>query len=250
MTSQIAIVDRCRCGVPEILVDPVGGQRREVVGGQLDHPLVLAPEVMRLLEKARGEDAELQVSEALGDLQRAGPGRERLVQLAEQRVDVRHERADPASAAVVVQPLGESLGLAQALQRPPDFTELVQHRPQLEADLEGLLQRGLALRQRIEDAERLLEPDPGVRERRPRGRLESGLPEIVHRLLPQLAPERRDGRAARSARRGDPGGASRSRRRSAREARGAAPAAVRRTSTSWVSACLKEYSRSGNSPVS
>ena len=39
---------------PEILVDPVGGQRREVVGGQLDHPLVLAPVVMRLLEIARG----------------------------------------------------------------------------------------------------------------------------------------------------------------------------------------------------
>ena len=135
------------------------------------------------------EDAESQVPEAPGDLQRAGAGHERLVQLAEQRVDVRHERADPASPAVVVQPLGEGLGLAQALQRPPDFTELAQHRPQLEADLEALLQRGRALRQRLEDAQRLLEPDPGVRERRPRGRLESGLPEIVHRLLPQLAPE-------------------------------------------------------------
>ena len=135
------------------------------------------------------EDAESQVPEAPGDLQRAGAGHERLVQLAELRVGVRHERADPASPAVVVQPLGEGLGLAQALQHPPDFTELVQHRPQLEADLEGLLQRGRALRQRLEDTQRLLEPAPGVRERRPRGRLESGLPEIVHRLLPQLAPE-------------------------------------------------------------
>ena len=105
------------------------------------------------------------------------------------RVDVRHESADPASPAVVVQPLGEGLGLAQALQRPPDFTELDQHLPQLEADLEGLFQRGLALRQRLEDTERLLEPAPGVLERRPRGRLASGLPEIVHRLLPQLAPQ-------------------------------------------------------------
>ena len=43
--------------------------------------------------------------------------------------------------------------------------------------------------QRFEDAQRLLEPDPGVQERRPRGRLEPGLPEIVHRLLPQLAPQ-------------------------------------------------------------
>ena len=103
---------------------------------------------------------------------------------------VRHDRADPASPAVVVQPLGEGLRLAQALQHPPDFTELAQHRPQLEADLEALLQRGRALRQRREDPQRLLEPDPGLRKRRPRGRLGSGLPEIVHRLLPHLAPQR------------------------------------------------------------
>ena len=96
---------------------------------------------MRLLEINRGEDAESQVAEAPGDLQRTGAGHERLVQLAELRVDVRHERADTASPAVVVQALGESLGLAQALPHPPDFTEQAQHRPQLEADLEGLLQR-------------------------------------------------------------------------------------------------------------
>ena len=86
-----AIVDGCWRGVSEILVDPIGGQRREVVGGQLNHPLVVAPPVMRLCEKARGENAESQVTEAPGDLQRAGAGRQRLVQLAEQRVDVRHD---------------------------------------------------------------------------------------------------------------------------------------------------------------
>src|SRR4029453_3070169 len=51
---------------------------------------------------------------------------------------------------------------------------------------EGLLQRGRALRQHLEGTERLFEPGPGVLGRRPRGRLEPGLPEIVHRLLPQL----------------------------------------------------------------
>src|SRR5439155_1241670 len=65
----------------------------------------------------------------------------------------------------------------------------VQHRSQLETDVDGLLQRGSALRQRLEDTQRLLEPAPSVLERRPRGRLESGLPEIVHRLLLELAPE-------------------------------------------------------------
>jgi AmiR/NasT family two-component response regulator len=81
-------------------------------------------------------------------------------------VNVRHERADSAASAVVVQPLGESLGLAQALQGLPDFRELGQHRSQLEADVdEGQLQCRLALRQRLEGAERLLEPGLGVRER-------------------------------------------------------------------------------------
>jgi hypothetical protein len=67
--------------------------------------------------------------------------------------------------------------------------ELGQHRPQLEADLEDLLQSELGLRERLKNAECLFEPSPGFLERRPRGRLESSLPEIVRRLLPQLALE-------------------------------------------------------------
>ena len=183
-----AIEDGCRHKVSERLVDPVGGQRREVVGGQLDHPLVLAPIVMRLFEKARTEDAERQVSQHPCNFQRPRPARNRLLQLAEVSVGRRHDRTDTPAAVVVVQALGDGLGPAQALQPPPGFTELVQHRPQLEADVEGLLQCGLALGERLEDTQRLLKPDPSVRKRRLRCRFEPGLPEIVHRLLPQLAP--------------------------------------------------------------
>jgi len=78
-----AIVDRGRRGASGVLVDPVGRQRREVVGRQLDHLLVLTPGVIRELENHRSEDAEPQVPETPGDLQRAGTGHERLVQLAE-----------------------------------------------------------------------------------------------------------------------------------------------------------------------
>ena len=97
---------------------------------------------MRLPEIGRGENAESQVPEAPGDLQRPPAAHERLVRLVEPRVDVRHEGADPPAPAVVVQPLGQRLGLAQALQHLPEFAELDQYRPQLEADLEGLLQIG------------------------------------------------------------------------------------------------------------
>ena len=58
-------------------------------------------------------------------------------------MDGRHESADLATPAIVFQPLGEGLGLAEMLKHLPAFTELAQHRPQLEANLEGLLQRGL-----------------------------------------------------------------------------------------------------------
>ena len=75
--------DRCRHGHAEIFVDPFGGQRREVVGGELDHALVVAAIVARLLEIACGEDAKPQVPEALRDLQGAGARRECLIQLVE-----------------------------------------------------------------------------------------------------------------------------------------------------------------------
>ena len=81
--QPVAIEARYRRGGSERLVDPGCGQRREVIGGQLDHPLVVASVVVRLLEIAGGQDAESQVPEAPRDLQRLGAGHKRLVQLAE-----------------------------------------------------------------------------------------------------------------------------------------------------------------------
>ncbi len=75
------------------------------------------------------------------------------------------------------------------IEHLPAFTELTQYRPQLEANLEGLLQRGLTLRQRLENTQRLFKPRPRVRECRSRCRLPPGLPEIRHCPLPRLAPD-------------------------------------------------------------
>jgi hypothetical protein len=101
-------------------------------------------------------------------------------------MDLRHEDTHRPALAVVVQPIGKRLSLAKLLQHLPSFAQLVQHRPQLEPDVESLLQRGMALRQCLEDAERLLEPFAGFRESRPVERLEAGVPEIVHGFLAQL----------------------------------------------------------------
>src|SRR5262245_31969644 len=120
--------------------------------------------VVRLHEEACGEDAESKVPEAPGDRQRTRPGRERLVRLAELYVDGRHEGAGPAAPAVVVQPLGEGLGLHQSLERPRDFTELAQRLPQLEADVEARLQGGFGLRERLHDGESLVKIGPGIEE--------------------------------------------------------------------------------------
>src|SRR5215813_14709764 len=57
---QLATIeDRYGLVGSEELIDPVGGEHGEVVGGQLDDPLMLAQEVVRLQEAACGEDAEL-----------------------------------------------------------------------------------------------------------------------------------------------------------------------------------------------
>ena len=178
-----------------MLLDPVGRQRREIVRGQLDHPGEVAPIEASLREIGRGHKPEPQVPEARGKLHRPGARHKRLVQLAEQCVDVRQTSAGPAAPAIVVQPFSEGLGLTQALQPPMDLAEQVQHGPELETDLETLLHGGLALRQHREGTQRLIEPDPGLRKRRPRGRLNAGFPEIVHRLLPHLATERVMGEA-------------------------------------------------------
>src|SRR5437016_2266017 len=181
-----AVVDRYGRDVPEELVDPVGGQGREVTGGKLDDALVVASPVMRLLQIVRGDEPESQVPEAAGDLQRTRADRERLAG-RHGRLLARQEGVDQAVAVVVVQALGERLGFEHALEPPPSFRELAQHRAQLEADVEGLLEGGSALRQSLESVERLLERGPRFRERGPGGRLESDLPEIVNGLVAQVA---------------------------------------------------------------
>ena len=143
-----ATEDRCRHGHAEIFVDPFGGQRREVLGGDLDHVLVLAPVVVRLLEIARGEECEASSRRARWAISRARVPVTR-ASSSSSSVDrtVVMKAADLATSTIVFQPLGEGLGLAEMLEHLPDLTELAQHRPQLEANLEGLLHRGLALRQ-------------------------------------------------------------------------------------------------------
>src|SRR5262245_55962049 len=103
---------------------------------------MLAPAVVRLLEGATDGNAKSYVSAPPGDLQRASARHERLVQFTEQCVEGRHGGAGLAAPTVIVQPLGEGVGLQQALERPLDFAELEQRRPEVGADVEGLFQRG------------------------------------------------------------------------------------------------------------
>jgi hypothetical protein len=90
-------------------------------------------------------------------------------------MDGRHQSVDLAKPAIVFQPLGEDLGLAEVIEHRSAFTKLAQHAPQLKANFEGLLQRGPTLGQCLENTESLLEPSPCIRQRRSRSRLSSGL---------------------------------------------------------------------------
>ena len=102
---------------------------------------------MRLCEDVGGHEAELQVTQAQRDLSGPGAAGHRRVQLSEHEVGDGQERLGLAASPIVVQPLGESFRLAHALDDLSDFAELVEGRPQLESNVEGLLQRGTALRE-------------------------------------------------------------------------------------------------------
>src|SRR5262249_36944410 len=160
-----------------------------IVDAQLDHPLVLALKVVDLLERAYGVNVESGVAQPLSDLQRAGTSDQGLVQQAGLCLGVRHHCVDATTPPVVAQPFREGLGLAEARQHSLPFTELIQHRSQVESDVERLLERGLVLRQGLENTQRLIEPTPSVVRRRSRGRSQPRLPEIVNRFLTQVAPD-------------------------------------------------------------
>src|SRR5262245_9387060 len=106
-----AVADGYWYEASEGLVDPVGGEHGEIVSRQLDHRRVLAAHEMRESQQTCGEDTELHVLEPPGDLQGPEASHERLVQFAEKRLGDCHRRIDPTASAVVVQPLGDGLGL-------------------------------------------------------------------------------------------------------------------------------------------
>src|SRR5262245_44547149 len=72
----------------------------------------------------------------------------------------------------------------------PRLAEKVQDHPELQMDLEALLQRGAVFRHPVEDPERFLEASERALERRARSRLAPGLPEIRNRPLPEIGEER------------------------------------------------------------
>lgn len=113
--------DRHRREESEALVPAVRGQRREARVGKVDDTLVLAVQVVHLLEARHRRDAQLQVTERARPRERRRPGGERGIQLAQRREDVRLERADTRAAAIVLQSIGEGLRLLQAVQPLPDF---------------------------------------------------------------------------------------------------------------------------------
>jgi hypothetical protein len=91
LDQPVAVVDRDRRNVPEEVAHPVGGQSREILGGERDDLLVVAAPEMRLLEIVRGDDAEPQISLALGDPQCAPADHQRLAR-GVGRLVARHER--------------------------------------------------------------------------------------------------------------------------------------------------------------
>jgi hypothetical protein len=144
------VVDRKGARHAEALEPAVGRQRRHVVGYQLNHPLVVGAVVMQLPQHTRGNDSQLEVVQPPRNLQRVTAGGLRLFQLAQLRVDIRHEGTDVPAAAVVVQLLGQDRRFSQSCQHRADLDEGNEDGAQCDTDLEGLLDRRPVLGKTIE----------------------------------------------------------------------------------------------------
>ena len=162
----------------------------------------------------------LKSAEALGDFQRPGAGRERLVQLAE-IVEVSSGARRPGLADGRRSTAREGLGLAQVLQCPPDspsWKSTVRSSRRISKACSSVARGSPAV---LEAASACSNagPAPGCADRA--SRLGAGLPEVVAPPSPTPRPGGVMGEPLDLLSRGDRGGASRSPRRSAREARGA-----------------------------
>ena len=142
---------------------------------------------MSLLEDIRG-DGRSSRSPGAGRSPGRGAASDRLVQLAELGLGDRHERRDPASPASSSSWLGEGLGLAQATSDLPDLAELVERRPELEADSKAC-SRATVLWQMSQRGERALEAGHRVSLGEPFERSGPGPAEMEDGLVPDLALE-------------------------------------------------------------
>ena len=105
-------------------------------------------------------------------------------------VQVAHIGRHPSEPPLVVERPGQGFGFPEIPLDPREFCQREERVSQVEADIDGLLQRLASLGEMGQRRQRLLE----VRERLPVGRagegLGPGLPEVGHRLLPRFAPQR------------------------------------------------------------
>src|SRR5262249_9609122 len=122
--QAMATENRCGRVASELVIDPVRGQRREVVLGKVNYPLIFGESVVHLLKVAGGQNAEIQVAQDSRDCMRLGPAPPGLVELVEQYVGVHRKSTDPSPPAVVVQLFGQCLSFAYSLQVLPKLTEL------------------------------------------------------------------------------------------------------------------------------
>ena len=157
--------------------------------------------------------------------------------------------SDPAEALVIAQPLGEELSGAQVV----DYTRLLVKRQQgiaqVEAQVDGVYQRVSRLGELRQGGQRLLKIRYGFAVRRADCHPGPGLPVVGHGLVPRLAPHGMVGQPFHLL--------GQTIRVEASSASTIRPCSIRRRSwsrplyaTSWVKACLKVKSRSGNSRVS
>src|SRR5215471_13488054 len=144
----------------DIPQDPIRGQCCENIGGKLNCADQVTPMEMQLHQIGRCKEAEIEILSLRCDFQSASCECLRLIEFTELLVGSPHESQDATLPASIVQALDNAFGLTQVVNYFMALIQLEQYCPQLEANVDDLLQGGAVLGQRPQEVERLLKPNP------------------------------------------------------------------------------------------
>ena len=165
-------------------------EQGDVLAGELRRPGIVAERDIRHGQVETRHDLHRAVSDGRPDVERPAPVVDALGPILPRREHGREEGERHRQPPLIAQRRREVLRALQTVEHPPELGQRPERVPQVELDVDDLLEDLPPLGEVAERRHRLVEPRRSIPVRRPGHRLEPGAPRVVDRLLPCLGLDR------------------------------------------------------------